>query len=195
MQKHLQHGILGYSEFSGFSSQAEACRLGSEAFMGTAKARLPGFLWLRSCDNGKLQQNVLCQMSKEQAGSRCVFDALEDRIPRDKLAVLRDMKPTKGDDNATASEKYAKNAQYVNSHAQQCFPAGATSWCSVHEKQCPVFLEDGLKLALHTLHSGQPMAKKPRRQERTPWWVPSGGVDEFIISGTFNTQAYLSRIV
>ena len=78
LQRLFRHGALGVSEFSGWDAQREAWRVLAPSLSQACPGGIAPLQWVRSCDNGTIQQFVLKALSH---GEACVFPDLLSRLP------------------------------------------------------------------------------------------------------------------
>lgn len=77
----FDNGILSSSYFSGWDSQEDALDCLRIAFEGFSGHGVRGFLWLSSCDNKKLCQDILMEKSRiNMKGARDELHNQQDNI-------------------------------------------------------------------------------------------------------------------
>ena len=205
MQKHQKRGMLGTSDFSGWESQAEASRLGTQAFMGIGPhQKYKGIQWVRTCDFDKVAQTALLGISAASGGSGCVFDDLFHRLPEDLREHVAAQKPSKEDSDDLSSEGHKQMQDTFRAYASIAFPVDATSPCLQHGQHCPVNPCAALDcvMKLHNAHEGVHGIKAKRRRTSAtaskdlPWWRACEGS---VIAKSHVTdddrRAYLSQVL
>ena len=149
---HLRSGLQLYSDYSGAAGEFEAAYQLAAALRGSGNATLAQYGELvpdsclpkalrctRFCDNGSVQQGVLCEISRLSRGQICVMQDLNDRLPVEARQVLDAMLPDEKVSSAECAAAYRNMQNYLIDNKDWIFPDGACSWCCVHEKQCPLF--------------------------------------------------------
>jgi hypothetical protein len=95
--------------------------------------------FVRACDYGEIQQQVLCEVAmKIDKSESCVLVNMMDRLPQTAKDIIMSACP--GDD-ATLTQKADAHEfiyQWLESNRQWVFPIGATSPCEVHGTRCSV---------------------------------------------------------
>ena len=83
LQHILRYGILGHSEYTGYDGGRLSCEQGFEGFQRVTGCTIGKVRFVRGCDNGQVQQQVLTHVSQvEDNSSSCVLRDLMDRLPR-----------------------------------------------------------------------------------------------------------------
>ena len=93
----------------------------------------------RFCDIGSLQQTVLSHISAMCGNRTCVFSDINDRLPATAVMMLDSMLPNSKMSREDTARAYADMLAWLQDNRSWVFPAGATSHCLVHEKQCAAF--------------------------------------------------------
>ena len=157
----VQRGVAHVTDYSGMDSPREVCFMIEQAmraeFAWGEDVPKPLLRFLRSCDWGKVQQEVLVKISAAHDDSTsCVFPSLEARLPEEASALLDSMQPGLGDEGSGRLGKPAKKAKFSPGPALQgaesayddmaawlaknkhwVFSKDAVSACLVHGKTCP----------------------------------------------------------
>ena len=97
LMSFAKRGFLGLSDFSGMDCHMEGWRMMSPVL--AAALQLPGIQYVhaRSCDWGRLQQEVLVKCSEAfDAGRSCVFDCIESQFDSVAQEQLQTMSSTEG---------------------------------------------------------------------------------------------------
>lgn len=141
----LMRGLRWRTDYTGVDCFREACEmalLGCEHQWGWEWPR-PPFVWDRSCDKGKVQSDLLLQVARDLDDSYpCHFLDILHRLPDPAQEYLRAAQPFKKDKAADRIKAYEDIGRYVADNNSWLFPKGATSWCAVHQKMCPVVRSD-----------------------------------------------------
>ncbi|CAE7249489.1 unnamed protein product [Symbiodinium natans] len=69
----------------------------------------------------------------------CVFSDINDRLPATAVMMLDSMLPNSKMSREDTARAYADMLAWLQDNRSWVFPAGATSHCLVHEKQCAAF--------------------------------------------------------
>ena len=145
LHDNLQRSLLVATDFSGFDAPRECCRLMSEALAREWNESVPVVRFVRSCDWGNLQQQVLMLESQVyDDGGACVFGNILDRLTEDQKLWIEAASPSK--------EMSLEDAQAANSLIQSFmaqnrdqFSVDAESYCFMHRRKCPVHVKQVLK--------------------------------------------------
>ena len=179
VSEHMQRGVLGTSEFSGFDSQAEAARLLVLALEDQLGHGVRGFHWLSSSDWMETpQREVLQQISDIDGGFGCVFGDIGSTVAECVNELLDSIEPAVGVgfEARVQSRQSQLEVLMQNSLAS---PLDQTSWCHMHGRQCPIGMKSPLANGLQALLAvgmyqkpveAQPVKRrKMRRSSSAPW--------------------------
>ena len=138
LQRTSRHGILGYSEYIGYDGGRLSCEQGFEAFQRCTGCTMGKVRFVRGCDNGHVQQQVLTHLSRVQDdASSCVFHDLLDRLPRNCIDWIDALVADSFDDDPEGTNVAIENYLVQNNGGD--LKADSMSWCVVHQRYCPLF--------------------------------------------------------
>lgn len=157
----LKRGVIVNSDYSGMSGEREILQ-----HLGSAFKKEYGWPWAadyfkmhRVCDIGPLQQQVLAWTARELEKSQtCIFQDMNDRLPKHVQALLDAAMPTETDGLFTAASAYDEMFGWLRRERATLFNANTVSPCILHGKLCSAYgpwrdVDVGTK---------QPPQKKPR---------------------------------
>eukprot|EP00971_Amphidinium_carterae_P348512 6490530-Amphidinium_carterae.3 len=93
----------------------------------------------RTCDFGSLQSSLAVQYSKECCqGSVCHFHDIADRLPAVDRRFLQASMPSRKAAAGVKAKSYNDIRSWVSKNRDRFFPSDGTSYCMVHDRECPV---------------------------------------------------------
>ena len=138
---NLSSGVIYYSDFSGYDAPRECLRLLRNVLQRVVPEQEPFPLHcVRACDVGRVQQEVLVQQSENfDAGSSCVFQNLQDRLPSWVSEWIEAVAPA-GTSSLEAAIKANKDIlQFLLDKRSDVLDADSKCYCVVHDRPCPVY--------------------------------------------------------
>ena len=150
MLRNIVNGVLNTTDYSGVDCPREICYQ-----LGAAMQKIwnihPSMRFLRSCDNGVIQQKVLTWISNElDGGKSCVFSELESVLDTATKEVLDAMEPTEEHRSSNDPDvREATVAAYQDIKAvlyqnrKRLFKSTAEAYCIQHQDcRCPLLPAD-----------------------------------------------------
>ena len=147
LQENLKNGASFRSDYTGIGFVRESLRqLDKELKKYIVRpgppisTSNPIVTFQRACDSGPLQHKLLVQCAHEiDGGASCVFKAIEERIPKHVSEELSKCLPNASCQSSRKWELgYRKQLAYLLENGKAAFPVDAKSYCSTHERLCPV---------------------------------------------------------
>jgi hypothetical protein len=136
----LKGGALMYTDYSGLDFPREAIRMCLPAVSSYLERDTPELHYVRACDWGNMQHEVLCKQSLLlDEGRGCVFRDLNDRLHPDMQHWLNTVAPGKETPHELALEANDKIVKHLAQNSSWAFSRNATSFCSVHKCKCPAY--------------------------------------------------------
>jgi hypothetical protein len=121
----------------------KALRVGVQAFRrhrGFFAVGCRGFVWVRSCDNAKLQLDLLKEKSDlDMAGRACVFNDIHSRLSPTIRGWLESMQPSDKDQPSEAEAAHEGMRQLLRTYQGTAYPLDGTCYCVQHQRQCIVY--------------------------------------------------------
>ena len=137
----VMQGSLNTTDYSGIDCPRE---VGHQLSLAIAKRKGldegPRFSFVRGCDNSRLPQDVLIQLSKKLDGGRsCVSPDILASLSDDTQKFLEEMEPPaalrtseRSEDRMQAATMYQTLLEWLITNREWLFPADATFPCLVH---------------------------------------------------------------
>lgn len=143
--KHmLELGVANVTDYSGIDMPRESMRCllkGLQSLMNH-DIDMTKITWQRSCDSGKLQRKCLeWQSRKFDGGSSCVFKDLLHRLPEHAQQWIQSHWPSKTSSKEDRIAAIQDIQHWLMDHRAELFKPDMCSYCTVHEKFCPVVPE------------------------------------------------------
>jgi hypothetical protein len=136
----LRGGALMYTDYSGIDFPREAIRMSLPAVTSFLQRDIADVQYVRACDWGPLQHKALCKQSVLlDQGRSCVFKDLNDRLHPDIQRWLDMVAPVKETKTEHALAANNKITEHLAQNSSWAFNRDATSYCSVHKRQCPAY--------------------------------------------------------
>eukprot|EP00435_Cladocopium_sp_Y103_P067844 s676_g30.t1 len=149
MSMRLQHrllcGIALNTDYSGLDCPREALEMGMQALQHHLKTEPPRVpVWVgRTCDKGAIQKKLQVEYSLCcEDGNRCHFEDILDRLPPEGRDWINAATPDKSLSREQRAEAFKTIREWVMDNRSWLFPADATSFCTVHRRQCRVHPQD-----------------------------------------------------
>ena len=168
LQATISQGLWYVSDYSGYDSPREALTILHEALgrHGYPLALAPRYV--RACDIGGVQQQILTGVSAaSDDGTCCVFKDISERMTQNAKTIMQKM--TGGVSSGTAIAKEA-NETFTSwlRQAESAFNIKATSWCCQHQRACPVYPMAVLRSFRQSVSSsgGRPQMTESRSASR-----------------------------
>ena len=181
----VKPGIMYYSDFSGYDAPRESLRVLCQYLQvhSDVLEQDVSVQCVRSCDCGRIQQDLLKQLSTLlDHGESCVFGNLDHRLPDWVAEWITTVAPTLNTEAAAAGKMNSDIHDFLLQHRGAVLDADSRSFCAVHKKACPVYpgcafsrLDNTSSLASS---EDAPTAwwEKPSRFQQKPLTVSAAGL-------------------
>ena len=137
----LQSKLVFYTDYSGLDCPRECMEYALSGLVKQLGWHLPHDCakFTRTCDIGSLQTKVLTEISKKVlGGSSCHFDDILGRLPQVARDWIEAALPTPGMSKEVREQANSDIKAWLQLNKSWLFPPGATSYCHVCDKMCPV---------------------------------------------------------
>lgn len=132
-----------HSHYSGCGFDFASLKFIAESLVLLGEQNISTPTFVHACDIGKAQQRALLGIPLPE-GPQCVFDDMEDRLPRNLVRRCQVLEPTQSMRSQRKQESvraYEEISNLQKDYFDHSFDAGVLSPCLRHERLCPVFPE------------------------------------------------------